>query len=107
MASGLSIAGGGEKHAAAHGPQIYKRGEFTFNRRFMETKFSGFFRVVLSEADKDNVILVRTAKEEFVAKRISRISSNEMHLQLISGKEVSVAFADIAEMQLRQKDAKA
>lgn len=110
MASGLSIAQG-EKSAAAPvaaaGAQSYKRGEFTFNRRFMETKFPGFFRVVQSEADKDMVLLIRAGKEEHIAKRISRISSTEMHVQLLRGPEVSIPFAEITEVHLRHKDAKA
>jgi hypothetical protein len=107
MPTGLSLAA--EEKAAAgadKGPQTYKRGEFTFNRRFIETKFTGFFRVVPS--DPDSVLVVRTAKAEHVAKRISRITSNEVHLQLIKGgTEVSVPFNEITEMQVRHKDAKA
>jgi hypothetical protein len=106
MASGLSIAQGEKTAAAAaQGPQTYKRGEFTFNRRFMETKFASFFRIIQSETDKDLVLVVH-AKDDYVAKRISRISSNEMHLQLVRGTEISVPFADIMEIQVRQKDAK-
>jgi hypothetical protein len=52
-ASGLGIS----KHAAAGAaqelPRVFKRGETTFNRRFFETQFPSFFRVVASEADKD------------------------------------------------------
>lgn len=108
MASGLSVAQAdkGAAAPAAAGPQSYKRGEFTFNRRFMETKFPGLFRVVQSEADKDMVLIVRTAKEEHTAKRISRISSSEMHVQLLRGGEVSVSFGDITEVLLRHKDSK-
>ncbi|MEK7686044.1 MAG: hypothetical protein AAB466_11540 [Verrucomicrobiota bacterium] len=87
----------------------YKRGDHTFNRRFFETKFPGFFRVVPSEAEKDLVIVVKAVKQEYVAKRISRISSNEMHLQLQrgGGAEVSVSFGEIVEVQIRRQDAKA
>src|SRR5262249_9649950 len=106
MASGLSIAQ--EKSATAAGggtaPQTFKRGEFTFNRRFMETKFPGFFRVVQNEADRDLVLAVRIGKTEHVAKRITRISSNEMHVQLLAGgKEVMVPFAEITEVQIRRE----
>ena len=108
MASGLSIAQQGDKAGgpAPGQPQSFKRGEFTFNRRFMETKFPGFFRVVPSEAEKDMVLAVRTAKEEYIAKRISRISSNEMHIALLRGSEMSVEFAAITEIQVRNKDAR-
>ena len=45
-------------------PAVYKRGEFTLNRRFFETKFAGYFRVVLGEAEKKFVIIIRLAREE-------------------------------------------
>ncbi|MBI4328187.1 MAG: hypothetical protein HY674_23400 [Chloroflexi bacterium] len=88
---------------------VYKRGDHTFNRRFFETKFPGFFRVVPGEAEKDLVIVVKAVKQEYVAKRISRISSNEMHLQLLrgGGNEVCVSFGEIVEVQIRRQDAKA
>jgi hypothetical protein len=108
MASALSIAQAEKSGApaASQAGQTYKRGEFTFNRRFMETKFASFFRIVQSEADKDLVLIVRGPKEDYIAKRISRISSTEMHLQLLRGVEVSVPFSDITEIQIRHKDTK-
>ena len=41
-------------------PVVFARGEFLFNRRFFETKLPGFFRVVLSEADKDLRIHIKS-----------------------------------------------
>jgi hypothetical protein len=85
--------------------QVYKRTEVTFDRRFFETKFTGFFRVVPENSDM--ILAVRTAKQEYVARRISRISGTEVHLQLLRGNtEVSVPFGEIAEVQVRHKDAK-
>jgi hypothetical protein len=109
MASGLSIAQDKSGSSSAGTvPQTFKRGEYTFNRRFIETKFPGFFRVVPNEAEKDLVLAVRSGRDEHVAKRISRISSNEMHVQLVrGGAEVLVPFAEISEIQIRHKDAKA
>ena len=110
-ASGLSLAAGAKSEAAsaATQAQIYTRGEFTFNRRFFETKFPGFFRVVPSEADKDLVMVIKAVRGEYVGKRISRISMNEMHIQLQSGNasaEVMVPFVEIQSVQIRHKDAK-
>ncbi len=86
---------------------VYRRGETTFNRRFFEGTFPGFFRVVAGETEKDLVLVVKTARGEFVAKRISRISMNEMHLILLrGGSEVNVPFAEVIEAQVRHKDAK-
>jgi len=89
-------------------PKVFNRGEYTFNRRFVETQFSGFFRVVPSEAEKDLVLVVRTPKQEYVGKRITRISANEFFLQLLQsgGKEVSVGFGEVAQIIVRHKDAK-
>lgn len=108
-ASGLSLAAAGKAATpTAHTqPQIYQRGEHTFNRRFFESKFPGFFRVVLGEAEKDLVLIFRTVKNEYVGKRISRISMNELHLVLLSdGSEESISFGEIQTVIVKHKDAK-
>jgi len=106
MAGGLSISHEEKPSASpSQGPQNYKRGEFTFNRRFFETKFPGFFRVV--PADPDLVLVVRSAKTEHIAKRISRITSNEVYLQPVRGNETVVMFAEITEIQVRKQEVKA
>ena len=108
-ARGLSLAAGAKAEAAPTNTQVFTRGEFTFNRRFFETKFPGFFRVVPSEAEKDLVMIIKAVRGEYVGKRISRISMNEMHLQLQSGNasaEVMVPFVEIQSVQIRHKDAK-
>lgn len=88
-------------------PVIFKRGEFSFNRRFFETRFSGFFKVMPSEAEKNLVLAIKCAKGEFVGKRISKISATELSLQLFTGgasSEEPILFNDIFEVQVRQKD---
>jgi hypothetical protein len=109
-ASSLSVAAA-EKKARPDASQVetavFKRGDTTFNRRFFETKFPGFFRVVPGETEKDLVLVVRSVKYEYVAKRISRISSNEMHVQVLrGGTEVAIPFGEITEVQVKHKDAK-
>lgn len=105
---GLRVAATQDKAGAggAEGPKIFNRGDYTFNRRFIETQFSGFFRVVPLEAEKDLVLVVKTAKSEFVGKRISRISMSEFYLQLLqtAGKEVCIPFSEIAQVAVRNKD---
>jgi hypothetical protein len=106
---GLTLAAMEKPSAAAGPPQTktFAKGAFTLNRRFFETQFPGFFRVVPSEAEKDLVLAIRAGRTEYVGKRITRITMNELHLQLLSGGEVAVAFADMQQVQLRHKDAKA
>jgi hypothetical protein len=108
--SGLSLAAAGKAGpaAAAAQPQVYNRGEHTFNRRFFETKFPGFFRVVANEAEKDLVLVMRCVKNEYVGRRITRITSNELHLQpLNSTTDVNIGFGEITSVIVRHKDAKA
>lgn len=87
--------------------EVFSRSNTTFDRRFFETKYTGFFRVVPSDAEKDMVLVVKGAKAQYIARRISRISANEVHLQLQSGgSEVSIPFGEIVEVSVRHKDAK-
>jgi hypothetical protein len=108
-AGGLHIAHAAEGAAGTHAQtQVFQRGQFTFNRRFLETKFSGFFGVARRAAEKDLVLKVKTTRGEFVVQRITRIASNEMHIETAVGgaiQEVMVPFAEIQEMKLKHKDA--
>jgi hypothetical protein len=89
-------------------PEIFQRGQFTFNKRFFETKFSGFFGMIRTGANKDMVILIKTGKGQYVAERVTRISSNDAHFEVVSGaarQEVMVSYGEIQEVQLKHKDA--
>jgi len=88
-------------------PTVYQRGHFSFNRRFFETKMSGFLRVVPSEAEKDMLIFVKSSRGEHVATRISRLTPNEIHLHVVKGgasAEVMIPYTELAEVQVRHKD---
>lgn len=88
--------------------QIFQRGQFTFNRRFFETKFSGFFGVVRHGADKDMTLFVKTGRGLYQVERITRIATSDVHLEVMLGEvrqEVMVPFTDIQEIQLKPKDA--
>jgi hypothetical protein len=106
--TGLKIAHTEPAKAAAPDKQVFQRGQFTFNRRFIETRFSGFFGVVRRDADKDMVLVVKSARGEHIATRISRIAANDMHVEVHKGgasEEVMIPFGDIKEIQLKHKDA--
>jgi hypothetical protein len=99
-----------EKQAPAALPQpgVYQRGQFTFNRRFFETKFVNFFGVVRREADKDMVLVIKAARGQYTGRRISRISANDLHLEVHHGaasEEVTIPFVEIQEVRLQHKDA--
>lgn len=97
-----------KKEPAAQEPQIFQRGQFMFNRRFIETKFSNFFTSIRREADRDLLFIVKTTHEELIVQRITRIASNEVRFEVGQGasrREVMVPFADIQEIQLKHRDA--
>ncbi len=87
---------------------VYQRGQTTFNRRFFETKFSGFLRVVPGDAEKDKVIYVKSSRGEHIGSRLTRIQPNEIFLQVQKGDataDVIIPFNEIFEIQVRPKDA--
>ena len=87
---------------------VYQRGQTTFNRRFFETKLSGFLRVVPSEAEKDMVVHIRSSRGEHTGQRISRVMPNELSLQVHKGgasAEVIIPYGEIQEVQIRHKEA--
>jgi hypothetical protein len=107
--SSLHLAHEEKKEATLPPPVVFQRGQFTFNRRFFETKFANFFGVVRRETDKDMLMIVKSARGEYVAERVSRIAANDVHLQVRKGsasEEVMVPFVEIQEIRLQHKDSK-
>jgi hypothetical protein len=87
----------------------FQRGQYTFNRRFFETKFAGFFGVVRRDADRDMLLVIKSARGEYTSQRISRIAANDLHLQVQRGhasEEVMIPFQDIQEVVLKHKSVK-
>ncbi|HEU6448163.1 MAG TPA: hypothetical protein VFV23_06990 [Verrucomicrobiae bacterium] len=87
-------------------PQVFQRGQFTFNKRFFETKFSGYFGMARTGEAKNFDLFVRTAAGMFQVNRVTRITANDVHLETMQGgtvREIMAPFADIQEIQLRPK----
>jgi hypothetical protein len=87
---------------------VYQRGQTTFNRRFFETKFAGFLRMVPGDAEKDKIIYIKSARGEHTGSRLTRIQPNELFLQVQKGDataDVIIPFNEIMEVQIRPKDA--
>jgi hypothetical protein len=107
-AGGVRIAEASWQKSAVPETQVFQRGQFMFNRRFFETKFSGFFSIIRREAEKDLVLIVKSMRGQFEVKRITRIAANDVHFEIAKGSasaEVMVPFAEIQEIQLKHKDA--
>jgi hypothetical protein len=106
---GLHLAHEEKQQAALPQTVTYQRGQFTFNRRFFETKFPGFFGVVRRDADKDLLLVIKSSRGQYSGNRISRIAQNDLHLQVPHGaatEEVMIPFQEIQEIKLQHKDAK-
>ena len=93
---------------AANAGQVFQRGQFTFNRRFIESKFAGYFGETRSAADQSTALIVKTASGQIIVERIVRIAAGDMQVEVALGEtrqEVTVPFADIQEIQLKPKAA--
>jgi hypothetical protein len=109
VAEGVQVAaespGGAGGKPAGH---VFQRGQFTFNRRFFETKFAGYFGAVRHGPEKNQNLLVKTGGGQFVVERITRISASDVHLEVVQGgvhQEVMLPFAQIQEIQIQPKPA--
>lgn len=88
-------------------PIIFRRGDFSFNRRFFETKLAGFFRLVPSEAERDMVIHIKSGRGDFTGRRITRITPAELYLQVFHDNATAdemIPFVEVLEVQIRHKD---
>jgi hypothetical protein len=88
--------------------QVFKRGQFTFNRRFIETKFAPFFAIDRKEADRDLDLIIKSVRGEFLVTRIADIGASDMRVDASSGganQQTQIAFAEIQEMQIKHKNA--
>lgn len=111
QAQAAPVAAGQEAHDAVPDKkqtQIthYQRGQTTFNRRFFETKFAGYLRMVPGDEERNKEIFIRSARGEHVGYRFSRIMANEVYLQVNKGgttADVIIPFTEIYEVQVRPR----
>lgn len=85
---------------------VYQRGQTSFNRRFFETKFAGFLKVVPGDEEKDKEIYIRSVRGEYVGNRLTRILPNELTLQVSKGdatSDIIIPFGEIYEVQVRPR----
>lgn len=107
---GLKLAQteGGHDKSSLPETVTYQRGQFTFNRRFIETKFPGFFGIVRREAERDLLLVIKSTRGEYSGQRISRIAANDLHLEIQRGattEEVLIPFQEIQQIRVKHKDA--
>ena len=84
-------------------PQIYARGKFTFNKRFMETKFAGFAGVTPAGDAKTFTMEVKTLQATFTVERLAQIGATDVIFETVQRGQVTVPFGDIQEIRLNPK----
>jgi hypothetical protein len=84
--------------------QVFARGKFTFNKRFVETKFAGF----VGPQPKGDAIKfwmeVKSSAAHFGAQYIAQVGMAEAIFETDNG-QVTVPFADILEIKLNPRPA--
>jgi len=85
-------------------PQVFARGKFTFNKRFVETKFAGYIGVPKGDALK-NTMELKTSKGVFTVERIAQVEATEVIFETVQSGQITVPLADIQEIKLILKPA--
>lgn len=90
-------------------PAVYRKGETNINKRFIETKFAGFFKAVPAAPEKDMwLVWVTTTGGEFWSKRVVSISQTELVVSAAqeSGEyaDQAIPLGDVQEIHLRPQE---
>ena len=97
--------------AAANIPatQYFKRGEVSFNRRYIESKFAPFFKMVLGEKEQDLFLVFNTVRGQFITQHVVKSSQADMTVKIEAEGGASCdqtfQFNDIQEIQIRHREA--
>lgn len=79
-------------------PQVFARGKFTLNKRFIETKFANYIGEPKGDA-KNFTMEVKTLKDAIPVECIKQVGQMEAILETPTG-QLTVPFADIMEIKL-------
>jgi len=82
-------------------PQVFSRGKFTLNKRFIETKFANFIGEPKGDA-KNFTMEIKTLKETIAVECIKQVGPTDAILETPNG-QVTLPFADIQEIKLTPK----
>ena len=73
-----------------------------------ETQLPAFFAMTRPEAEKDKVLIFKTARGTYDVQRITRASATDITLHVVKGpasEDVVVPFVEVSEVVLKHKDA--
>lgn len=84
-------------------PQVYARGKFTFNKRFVETKFASYMGDGKSGDAAKFAMELKTLKDTFTVERIMQVGATEVILETVQRGQATVALGEIQEIKLNPK----
>jgi hypothetical protein len=79
---------------------VFARGKFTFNKRFIETKFAGYIGEPKGEALKYTMTLKSGQQGDFIVERITQVGASEVVFEAVERGQVTVSLHDIQEIKL-------
>ncbi len=79
--------------------QVFTRGKFTFNKRFVETKFAGYIGEPKDDARKFTME-VKAVQGQFMIARIVQVAATDVIFEALGRGPVTVPLADILEIKL-------
>ena len=86
-------------------PLVFARGKFTFNKRFIETKFAGYIGEPKGEALKYTMVLKSGQQGDFVVERITQVGASDVIFEAVDRGQATVSLHDIQEITLNPKTA--
>jgi hypothetical protein len=84
--------------------QVFARGKFTFNKRFLETKFAGYIGEPKGDA-LNHTMSVKCGQGEFSVLRIAQVGATDVIFETVESGPVTVSLPDIQEIKLNPKTA--
>jgi hypothetical protein len=84
-------------------PQVFSRGKFTLNKRFIETKFANFIGEPKGDA-KNFTMEIKTLKDTIAVECIKQVGATDAILETPTG-QLTLQFSDIQEIKLTPKPA--
>jgi len=82
-------------------PQVYARGKYTLNKRFIETRFGNYIGEIKGDA-KNFTMSVKTLKDTLQVESIKQVGATEIILETPYG-QTTVGFGDLQEIKLTPK----
>jgi hypothetical protein len=82
-------------------PVVFARGKFTFNKRFVETKFAGFVGDLKGDGLK-YTMTIKTPMGEFPVARIAQVGQTDVIFEAGQG-QIAVPFGEIQEIILHPR----